>query len=104
MIAALSLTGVVFGIGQTLVQPPATAAAQPDSDRLLMLLPRLAQMHVHVDKARSDEQPARVKDLTVLRLSSSGPIHAATLPSSMRMSCPLFSGVGRIDEMAVCDE
>ena len=27
--AALSLTGFVFGIGQTLVHPPATAAAQP---------------------------------------------------------------------------
>src|SRR6478609_8753295 len=31
VIAALSLTGDVFGIGQTLVHPPATAAAHPDA-------------------------------------------------------------------------
>ena len=53
---ALSFTGFVFGMQATAVKPPATAAAAPGGDRLLVLVPRLAQVHVHVDEARADDQ------------------------------------------------
>ena len=53
MTPALSLTGDVFGMQATAVNPPATADATPGRNRLLVLLPRLAQVHVHVDQARA---------------------------------------------------
>jgi len=54
-----SFTGLVFGMQATAVKPPATAAAVPVGHRLLVLLPRLAQVHVHVDEAGADHRSCR---------------------------------------------
>ena len=62
MTPALSFTGIVFGMQATAVNPPATAAAVPRRDGFLVLLPRLAQVHVHVDQAGTDDEAARQVD------------------------------------------
>ena len=59
MTFALSLTGVVFGMQATAVKPPATADGGAAGHRFLVLLSRLAQVHVHVDEARADDEPLR---------------------------------------------
>ena len=53
---ALSFTGEVFGMGQMDVNPPAAAARASGLDGLGVLEARLAQVHVHVDEARRDDQ------------------------------------------------
>ena len=51
----------------TAVNPPATADAVPRRDRFLVLLPRLAQVHVHVDEARTDHEARRhIDDLAAV--------------------------------------
>ena len=56
---ALSFTGFVFGMHATAVKPPATADGHAGRHRFLVLLARLAQVHVHVDEAGTDDQPRR---------------------------------------------
>ena len=66
VISTESLTGTVFGIGQTEVKPPAAAAAVPVTMRLLVRLAGLAQVHVQIDEAGSDDEAARVEGLVGL--------------------------------------
>ena len=69
---------------QTVVNPPATAAADPAGHRLLFLIARLAKMDVNVDQARRDIHPRRV-DHPIGAGPGSMPI-AAILPSRIRTS------------------
>jgi hypothetical protein len=58
---ALSLIGVVFGMQATAVKPPATA--EPSRrHRFLVLLARLAQMHVHVEQSGCHDEARRYFD------------------------------------------
>ena len=59
---AWSLIGSVFGMQATAVNPPATADARAGRDRLLVLLPGLAQVHVHVDESGRHDQRGRHLD------------------------------------------
>ena len=51
---SLSSAGLVLGMQQTVVNPPATAAADPDGDGLLLLVAGLAKVDVNVDQAGRD--------------------------------------------------
>src|SRR5690606_40807446 len=53
--------------------------AGPAPDRLLVLTAGLAQVHVYIDEARSDDEPAHVDHLGIVRRAEPGPdrLHAA---------------------------
>ena len=51
---SLSSGGLVLGMQQTVVNPPATAAADAAGDGLFLLIARLAEMDVNVDQAGRD--------------------------------------------------
>ena len=65
----LSLTGSVLAMQAMEVKPPCTAARDAAFDRFLVLLARFAQMGVHVDKARGDDQSPGVDDRACRRFS-----------------------------------
>ena len=59
-------------------------------DRFFMLLPRLAQMDVHVDKTRSNDQAGSVKNLGHRRVRSFGQATPRPLPVLNEKALPLF--------------
>ena len=89
MTPALSLTGLVFGMHATAVKPPATADGGAGRHRLLVLLSRLAQVHVHVDQPGHDDQAARhLDDLVAPSTGRSRPTRAMRSPSISRSNTP----------------
>ncbi len=62
---ALSLTGLVLGMQQTAVKPPARGGFRARLDSFGIFLPRFAQVHVHVDETGRDDQAGGVEDFRV---------------------------------------
>ena len=58
--ARLSFTGFVLGMQQIVVNPPRAAARDAGPDGLLVFEAGLAEMDVHVDEARGDDESRRV--------------------------------------------
>ena len=56
----MTVCGSVFGISNTAVTPPSTAAREPDSRSSLCVEPGLAEMHLRVDHARQDVEARAV--------------------------------------------
>ena len=72
-------------------------------DRLLVLLPRLAQVRVQVDEAGRDDEARSVEDLRALgpRLAATEqPGHAAVLDEHVQAG---VDALRRVDHVSVCD-
>ena len=63
---AESIGGSVFGIAQTVVNPPRAAASVPVAIVSLCSKPGLAQMRVYVDEARTDDEARGVDGLAAV--------------------------------------
>ena len=59
--ARVVVGGLVFGISNTAVTPPSTAARLPRFEVFLVLVARLAEMDLGVDDARQHVQALRVE-------------------------------------------
>ena len=109
VVLTLLIGGIVIdriGIRHRTNRGPSTRHSRRASarDRLLMLLPGFPQMHVHVDKTGSDDQPARVENLGIFRNSFVPPEprrYSAVLDEHV-LSAVL--AVDRVDQMAVFDQ
>ena len=103
MIPAWSLTGSVFGMHATAVNPPATADGRAGGDRLLVLLPGLAQVHVDVDESWRHDPAARdLEHLGALdRQVLADARDHAVLDQDIELAVP---AVGRIDHAPVLQQ
>ena len=73
---AWSLTGSVFGMHATRGEAAGDRRRRAGGDRLLVLLPRLAQVHVHVD------QPGRDDPALALISNTSAPSRGRSLSTT----------------------
>ena len=98
--ASLVVSGLVLGISKTAVTPPSTAAREPRFEVFLVLQPGLAEMHLAVDDARQDMQPAAVDRLTG-RCRERSPMAAIRPPLTpmSRRPCAVM-----VDDRAACQD
>ena len=101
--AVIVRTGTVFAMQQTAVKPPAAAAIVPGAHRLLVLLPRLAQVDVDVDEAGRDDEAGGVDDLGVLGHGETllQPRHLAVLDQHVDEGVEVLA---RVDDAAAADQ
>ena len=62
-VSALMVSGLVLGISNTAVTPPGDRGAAAGLQILLLLQPRLAEMHLGVDDARQHVEVGGIDDL-----------------------------------------
>ena len=84
----MSLTGEVFAIAATVVNPPAAAARKPVAIVSFCGKPGIAQMHMRIDEAGHTQHPrtSMIGD-TLGRVNLSGISTAAITPSRTNTSC-----------------
>src|SRR5688572_5575202 len=85
---------------------PSTCSRRSTStrDRFLMLLPGLAKMYVHVDKARRNKQTARIEHLASFRRFLARPEPRLNTPVLDQDGHSRIFRRSRIDQMAVSDK
>ena len=84
--AWLSVTGSVLGIAHTAREAAGRRGHRAGGDRLDVLLPRLAQVHVQVDEAGRHDLAGGVEHLGAVGLARGSRPSASTLPSCSRRS------------------
>ena len=98
VISGESLTGTVLGMAHTEVNPPAAAAAVPVAMVSLCGLAGLAQMHMQIDEAGSDDAAPGVEGASGLTAQLAGRSHGGHAAVAQQHVHILIDAAGGIDD------
>jgi hypothetical protein len=87
-------------------EPAGGRGARAGGDGLLRRLPRLAEMHVHVDEPRANGEPCGVDDLRPFLVAAflALDVDLLDLPTRDVKVADAVDAIGRVDDVAVGDE